>query len=76
MYLITIDGKVIRKLSEGDDRVGDPGFSPDGKFVVFWANAGVLGDRGFDGGDIVVACDRWQGKAEASDTNDQHGLRR
>jgi Tol biopolymer transport system component len=55
VYLVTIDGKVIRKLSEGDDRVGDPGFSPDGKFVVFWANAGVLGDPGFDGGDIVVA---------------------
>jgi Tol biopolymer transport system component len=55
VYLVTIDGKVIRKLSEGDDRVGDPGFSPDGKFVVFWANAGVLGDSGFDGGDIVVA---------------------
>jgi Tol biopolymer transport system component len=55
VYLVTIDGKVIRKLSEGDDRVGDPGFSPDGKFVVFWANAGLLGDSGFDGGDIVVA---------------------
>jgi TIR domain/WD40-like Beta Propeller Repeat len=55
VYLVTIDGKVIRKLSEGDDRVGDPGFSPDGKFVIFWANAGVLGDSGFDGGDIVVA---------------------
>ena len=37
VYLVTIDGKVIRKLSEGDDRVGDPGFSPDGKFVIFWA---------------------------------------
>src|SRR5215216_2617963 len=37
------------KLSEGDDRVDDPGFSPDGKFVVFWANAGLLRDRGFDG---------------------------
>jgi Tol biopolymer transport system component len=55
VYLVTIDGKVVRKLSEGDGRVGDPGFSPDGKFVVFWANAGVLGDPGFDGGDIVVA---------------------
>jgi Tol biopolymer transport system component len=53
--LVTIDGKIIRKLSEGDGRVGDPGFSPDGKFVVFWANAGLLGDPGFDGGDIVVA---------------------
>jgi Tol biopolymer transport system component len=55
VYLVTIDGKVIRKLSEGNDRVDDPGFSPDGKFVVFWANAGVLGKPGFDGGDIVVA---------------------
>jgi Tol biopolymer transport system component len=55
VYLVTIDGKVIRKLSEGNGRVGDPGFSPDGKFVVFWANAGVLGHPGFDGGDIVVA---------------------
>ena len=62
MYLVTIDGKVIRKLSEGDDRVGDPGFSPDGKFVVFWANAGVLGDPGFDGGDIVVASTDGKGK--------------
>ena len=62
VYLMTIDGKVIRKLSEGDDRVGDPGFSPDGKFVVFWANAGVLGDPGFDGGDIVVASSDGKGK--------------
>ena len=38
VYLITIEGEVIRKLSDGDDRVGDPGFSPDGKYVVFWAN--------------------------------------
>jgi Tol biopolymer transport system component len=52
VYLISIDGKVIRKLSEGDDRVDDPGFSPDGKSVVFWANTA---DSGFDGGDIVVA---------------------
>ena len=62
VYLVTIDGKVIRKLSEGNDRVGDPGFSPDGKFVVYWANAGVLGDRGFDGGDIVVAAADGKGK--------------
>ena len=59
MYLITIDGKVIRKLSEGDDRVGDPGFSPDGKFVVFWANAA---DSGFDGGEIMVAPTDGKGK--------------
>jgi Tol biopolymer transport system component len=63
VYLVAIDGKVIHKLSEGtDDRVGDPGFSPDGKFVVYWANAGVLGDRGFDGGDIVVAAADGKGK--------------
>jgi Tol biopolymer transport system component len=63
VYLVTIDGKVIRKLSEADDdRVGDPGFSPDGKFVVFWANAGVLGNPGFDGGDIVVAAADGKGK--------------
>jgi molecular chaperone DnaK len=62
VYLVTIDGKVIRKLSEGDDRVGDPGFSPDGKFVIFWANAGILGDAGFDGGDIVVASTDGKGK--------------
>jgi Tol biopolymer transport system component len=62
VYLVTIDGKVIRKLSEGNDRVDDPGFSPDGKFVVFWANAGVLGDSGFDGGDIVVASTDGKGK--------------
>ena len=59
VYLITIDGKVIRKLSEGDDRVGDPGFSPDGKFVVFWANTA---DSGFDGGEIVVASVDGKGK--------------
>lgn len=59
VYLITIDGKVIRKLSEGDDRVGDPGFSPDGKFVVFWANTA---NSGFDGGDIVVASVDGKGK--------------
>jgi Tol biopolymer transport system component len=63
VYLVTIDGKVIRKLSEGnDDRVGDPGFSPDGKFVVFWANTEVLGDPGFDGGAIVVASTNGRGK--------------
>jgi TIR domain/WD40-like Beta Propeller Repeat len=63
VYLVTMDGKVIRKLSEGgDDRVDDPGFSPDGKFVVFWANAGVLGHPGFDGGDIVVASTDGKGK--------------
>jgi Tol biopolymer transport system component/tetratricopeptide (TPR) repeat protein len=62
VYLVTIDGKVIRKLSEGDYRVGDPGFSPDGKFVVFWANKGLLGDPGFDGGDIVVASSDGKGK--------------
>jgi Tol biopolymer transport system component len=56
LYLVTIDGKVIRKLSEDADvRVGDPGFSPDGKFVIYWANTGLLGQSGFDGGDIVVA---------------------
>jgi hypothetical protein len=57
-----MDGKVVRKLSEGDDRVDDPGFSPDGKFVVFWANAGLLGDPGFDGGDVVVASTDGEGK--------------
>ena len=63
MYLVTIDGKVIRKLSEADDdRVGDTGVSPDGKFVVDRANAGVLGDRGSDGGDIVVAAADGKGK--------------
>ena len=46
MYVVTMDGKVVRKLSEGDDRVDDPGFSPDGKFVVFWANKGLLEDPG------------------------------
>ena len=76
VYLMTIDGKVIRKLSEGDDRVGDPGFSPDGKFVVFWANAGLRGDPGLDGGDIVVASTDGKGKPRRADTNDQHGLRR
>ena len=59
VYLLTVDGKVIRKLSEGDDRVGDPGFSPDGKFVVFWANTA---DSGFDGGEIVVASVDGKGK--------------
>jgi Tol biopolymer transport system component len=59
---MTIDGKVIRKLSEGDDQVGDPGFSPDGKFVVFWANAGLRGGPGLDGGDIVVASTDGKGK--------------
>jgi Tol biopolymer transport system component len=59
VYLITIDGEVIRKLSEGDDRVGDPGFSPDGKFVVFWANTA---DSGFDGGEIMVASTDGKGK--------------
>ncbi|HKH54156.1 MAG TPA: hypothetical protein VKA58_01745, partial [Propionibacteriaceae bacterium] len=59
VYLITVEGKVIRKLSEGDDRVGDPGFSPDGKFVVFWANTA---DSGFDGGEIVVASVDGKGK--------------
>jgi TIR domain/WD40-like Beta Propeller Repeat len=62
VYLVTIDGKVVRKLSEGNDRVGDPGFSPDGKFVIYWANAGLLGDPGFDGGDIVVASTDGKGK--------------
>jgi Tol biopolymer transport system component len=62
VYSVNMDGKVIRKLSEGNDREDDPGFSPDGKFVVFWANAGVLGDPGFDGGDIVVASTDGKGK--------------
>jgi Tol biopolymer transport system component len=63
VYLVTIDGKVIRKLSEDTDvRVGDPGFSPDGKFVVFWANNGLVGERKFDGGDIVVALTDGKGK--------------
>jgi Tol biopolymer transport system component len=55
VYLVTIDGKVIRKLSEGDYQVGDPGFSPDGKFVIFWAKTLPRVAPGFDGGDIVVA---------------------
>ena len=59
VYLVSIKGEVIRKLSEGDDRVGDPGFSPDGKFVVFWANTA---NSGFDGGDIVVASTEGKGK--------------
>lgn len=59
VYLITIEGEVIRKLSDGDDRVGDPGFSPDGKYVVFWANTA---DSGFDGGEIVVASTDGKGK--------------
>jgi Tol biopolymer transport system component len=28
VYVVTMDGKVVRKLSETDDRVDDPGFSP------------------------------------------------
>jgi molecular chaperone DnaK len=59
VYLVTIEGEVIRKLSDGDDRVGDPGFSPDGKYVVFWANTA---DSGFDGGEIVVASTDGKGK--------------
>jgi Tol biopolymer transport system component len=55
VFVVTIDGKVIRKLSEGDYRVGDPGFSPDGKFVVFWTKTLPRVAPGLDGGDIVVA---------------------
>jgi dipeptidyl aminopeptidase/acylaminoacyl peptidase len=35
--------------------VGDPGFSPDGKFVVFWAKTLPRVAPELDGGDIVVA---------------------
>ena len=48
VYLVTIDGKVIRKLSEGNDRVGDPGFSPtassssSGPTPVSWATPGSM----------------------------------
>jgi Tol biopolymer transport system component len=62
VYLVTIDGKVIRKLSEGDYQVGDPGFSPDGKFVIFWAKTLPRVAPGFDGGDIVVASTDGKGK--------------
>lgn len=66
MYVITIDGKVIRKLSEEDDeRVGDPGFSPDGKFVVFWANKGLLEDPG-----SMVATLSWR-RAMTRDSRDE-----
>ena len=76
VYLVTIDGKVIRKLSEGDYQVGDPGFSPDGKFVIFWAKTLPLGCPRVRWWRHRRGLDRWQGKAEASDKNDQHGLRR
>jgi molecular chaperone DnaK len=52
LYVIRLDGTVLKKLSEGDDKVGDPGYSPDGAQVVFWA---APADSGFDGGELFIA---------------------
>jgi molecular chaperone DnaK len=59
LYVIRLDGTVLKKLSEGDDRVGDPGYSPDGSQVVFWA-APV--DSRFDGGELFIADANGDGK--------------
>ena len=37
LYLISTDGKVLRTLDTAK-QIGDPGFSPDGTTVVYWAN--------------------------------------
>jgi TolB protein len=52
LYVLGIDGTVQQKLSQDDDRVGDPGYSPDGAQVVFWD---APADSGFDGGQLVIA---------------------
>ena len=52
LYVIRLDGAILKKLSEGDDKVGDPGYSPDGAQVVFWA---APADSGFDGGELFIA---------------------
>ena len=50
LYLIRTDGKVLRKLPIGQDRVDDPAFSPDGKSVAYQAGP----DSSFDGGSIFT----------------------
>ncbi|HST85563.1 MAG TPA: Hsp70 family protein [Kineosporiaceae bacterium] len=50
LYLIRTDGKVLRQLPVGQDRVDDPAFSPDGKSVAYQAGP----DSSFDGGSIFT----------------------
>jgi molecular chaperone DnaK len=59
LYVIRLDGTVLKKLSEDDDKVGDPGYSPDGAQVVFWA---APADSGFDGGELFIANANGDGK--------------
>ena len=61
LYVIRLDGTVLKKLSEGDDKVGDPGYSPDGSQVVFWA---APADSGFDGGELFIADADGDGKPQ------------
>jgi molecular chaperone DnaK len=59
LYVIRLDGTVLKKLSKGGDKVGDPGYSPDGAQVVFWA---APADSGFDGGELFIANADGKGK--------------
>jgi Tol biopolymer transport system component len=59
LYVIRLDGTILKKLSADDDKVGDPGYSPDGAQVVFWA---APADSGFDGGELFIANADGKGK--------------
>ena len=52
LYVIRMDGTVLKKLSNGNDRVGDAGYAPDGSHVVFWA---APADTTFDGGALMIS---------------------
>ena len=50
LYLVRTNGQVLRKLPIGQPRVDDPGFSPDGKSVTYWAGP----ESSLDGGSIYT----------------------
>lgn len=59
LYIIRTDGTVVREVTQGQQRVDDPAFSPDGKQLAFWAGP----QSAFSGGEIYIANADGSGKA-------------
>lgn len=51
LYIIRTDGTVLREVTQGNQRVDDPAFSPDGKRLAYWAGP----QSAFGGGELYVA---------------------
>ena len=66
LYLIRLNGTIVREIKLDEDRVGDPTFSPDGKRLVFWGDSGDLSKKGSDddGGTLYLVAADGKGPVE------------